>query len=215
MFKNFIHTAIAVLSLSTTIASWKKESLLPVKVLETRQDTTHLQPIDFEYPRSGLVSARIHQRGSPQIYKTNGSLDLSWNNAELFSYRFDYRFLYMRYVSLTYHPAMISGDNSVVCTTCYIKGTAYASFIISEEFDIAPAFEDFFDNFTSEVWSISSNVCNQFDSWATNLVGNITDRVAEHINDVFDGDCKPTSPKTPRDQSADRCRLEKLNMSSS
>lgn len=85
MFSNIIYTAIAALSVGSAIASLGKESTSPVQVLETVRDSTHLQNSKLQHLRSDLAAARVQQRGVSEVYKTNGSLDLSWNDAELFS----------------------------------------------------------------------------------------------------------------------------------
>lgn len=59
----------------------------PVQVLETRRDTTALLGDEtLQSLRRDLVTAGLKQRDSDtQLYETNGSLDLMWNDATLFS----------------------------------------------------------------------------------------------------------------------------------
>lgn len=88
MFSLAIWSALAAMGASSTIATsgLGKEDLFPVPALETRRrDATDLRSNDMRTLRSDLVAARAQQRESPELFKTNGSLDLGWNDAELFS----------------------------------------------------------------------------------------------------------------------------------
>lgn len=59
----------------------------PVQVLETRRETTGLIGDEtLQSLRRDLVTAGLRQRDSDtRLYKTNGSLDLMWNDATFFS----------------------------------------------------------------------------------------------------------------------------------
>lgn len=82
-----VWTACAVMSAGSTLAtsSLNKEPSFPVQVLETRRGPDYLQSSNVRNLRNDMVTARLQQRESPEVFKTNGSLDISWNNAELFS----------------------------------------------------------------------------------------------------------------------------------
>lgn len=82
--------AFAVMSAGSTIAIsnfGKEPSSSLIQVLETRQDPIHLpKDEDVVSLRNDLVAAaKIQQREDSEVLKTNGSLTLAWNNAELFS----------------------------------------------------------------------------------------------------------------------------------
>lgn len=58
----------------------------PVQVLETRRDTAASGGEALRGLRRDLVTASLKQRDSDTpIYKTNGSLDVMWNDATFFS----------------------------------------------------------------------------------------------------------------------------------
>lgn len=63
-----------------------QSSSAPVQVLDTRRDTAHIGNEALQGLQRDLVTAGLQQRDSEtHLYKTNGSLDLIWNDATLFS----------------------------------------------------------------------------------------------------------------------------------
>lgn len=85
---------------------------------------------------------------------------------------------------------MKSGLLSVTCATCYIKGTAHASLVVEDDFNVTSAFTGFVDAFGDELKNITVEVWNQFREWAEFVAENVTDTVGQDIANAFQGDCK-------------------------
>lgn len=86
MLRRLAYSAVAALSLGTVLASPEKD-LSPVQVLETRRHARSLERDAWRHVQRDLVAASLlASRTSKQdVFQTNGSLELSWSNAELFS----------------------------------------------------------------------------------------------------------------------------------
>lgn len=79
------YAVVVVLNLGVVVANPDK-TLSPVQVLETRQLPGASSRDALKYLRQDLVTTTLIDRGSNKdVYKTNGSLDLTWNDADLFS----------------------------------------------------------------------------------------------------------------------------------
>lgn len=80
MLFRWSYATIVALVLELAVAS------SPVQVLETRRDVAGIGNEALKGLQRDLVSAGLKQRDSDtQLYKTNGSLDLIWNDATFFS----------------------------------------------------------------------------------------------------------------------------------
>lgn len=77
----------AVIALALDFAAGNPQSpSAPVQVLETRRDTATIGNEALRGLQRDLVTAGLKQRDADtQLYKTNGSLDLIWNDATFFS----------------------------------------------------------------------------------------------------------------------------------
>lgn len=77
--------AVVALALGLTAGSPQNPSA-PVQVLETRRDVAPIGNEALQGLQRDLVTAGLMQRGSDTpLFKTNGSLDLIWNDATFFS----------------------------------------------------------------------------------------------------------------------------------
>lgn len=90
MLLRIAYSAVAAAGLGAVHASAEKAGRpASVQVLETRRYADSFERDAWQSPQRDLAAAAsLEQRGShvkPDVYKTNGSLDLSWNDAELFS----------------------------------------------------------------------------------------------------------------------------------
>lgn len=80
MLFRWSYATIVALVLEFAVAS------SPVQVLETRRDVAPIGNEALKGLQRDLVTAGLKQRDSDtQLYKTNGSLDLIWNDATFFS----------------------------------------------------------------------------------------------------------------------------------
>lgn len=77
--------AVVALSLEFAVGNPQGTSA-PVQVLETRHNVAPIGNEALRGLQRDLVTAGLKQRDSDtQLYKTNGSLDLMWNDAVFFS----------------------------------------------------------------------------------------------------------------------------------
>lgn len=82
MLFRWSYATVVALVLDFAVAS----SSAPVQVLETRRDAAPIGNAALKGLQRDLVTAGLKQRDSDtQLYKTNGSLDLMWNDATFFS----------------------------------------------------------------------------------------------------------------------------------
>lgn len=102
-------------------------------------------------------------------------------------------------MALTDCFAIISGLLSVTCTTCYVKGNAFASLVVDDDFNVTSAFEGFVEAFGSELKNLTVEVWDQFKEWAEEVAENVTDTVGQDFVNAFQGDCKSISREFPRD----------------
>ncbi|KUI71684.1 hypothetical protein VM1G_07404 [Cytospora mali] len=166
MLSRCTYAVVAALSLSQASAKPAKSSA-PVQLLETRRHEGSFGNDALWGLRRDLVKAGLEQRKSDNIYKTNGSLDLSWSDATLYSY----------------------GAAAVSCKSCYVKGTAYASLTIDGDLNLTQALSEFHSQFFPEVSNISNEVWQELDSWATYVWDNATETVESEVAQFFsDGD---------------------------
>lgn len=85
MLQSFIYATMAVFGFGHALARPGPMDA-PVQVLETRRSAPQLGHEALRGLQQDLFSAVTHSsRSEPDLYKTNGSLDLSFSNAELFS----------------------------------------------------------------------------------------------------------------------------------
>lgn len=88
MLRRLTYSAVAALGLGAAVLASPDKDLTPVQVLETRRQASprSLEREAWRKLQRDLVAASLTQRGSSEdVFKTNGSLELSWSNAELFS----------------------------------------------------------------------------------------------------------------------------------
>lgn len=82
MLFRWSYATVVALVLDFAVAS----SSAPVQVLETRRDAAPIGNTALKGLQRDLVTASLKQRDSDtQLYKTNGTLDLMWNDATFFS----------------------------------------------------------------------------------------------------------------------------------
>jgi len=78
--------------------------------------------------------------------------------------------------------ASVSASVEIVCTTCYIKGTATAQFTINGNFNVSQAFH----NVTSEIETEVDNITTTAVDYVENYVKSVITSIASdgfHIND--------------------------------
>lgn len=82
------------------------------------------------------------------------------------------------------HNVSLSASVEIVCTTCYIKGTATAKFTIDGSFNFSKAF----DTVTSEIGAEAKNVTNTVMDYVVNYLENLPKNIfTDGINrDDFD-----------------------------
>ncbi|ROW01941.1 hypothetical protein VMCG_05620 [Cytospora schulzeri] len=165
MLFRWAHAATAALCLNQA-AAYPGKSSGPVQVLETRRHQESFGRDALWGLRRDLTTAGLQQRGSDtDIYRTNGSLDLSWSDAKLYSY----------------------GAATVSCASCYVKGTAYASLVVEGDFNVTQALSEFHTQFLPEVKNITEDIWHQLEDWAdyvyTNITGTVEDEVVQFFND--------------------------------
>lgn len=182
MLRRLASAAVAALSLANAVLAIPEKALSPVQVLGTRRHATSFDEGTFQSVRRDLVTASLKQRASdPEVYKTNGSLDLSWNDAELFSY----------------------GLFAVTCAECYVKGTVHATLTFETDFNISKAFTRFTGEFGSEIVNITEQVWDEFVDWAGEVYENTTDTIIEDVKDAVTFQCTRdpflSSPQSPAD----------------
>lgn len=186
MLRRLAYAAVTALSLADAILAVPEEALAPVQVLETRRHTRTLDERALQNMRRDFVTASLKQRDSdPEVYKTNGSLDLSWNDAELFSY----------------------GVLAVTCAECYVKGTVHATLTFETDFNISKAFTHFIGEFGSEIINITEQVWDEFVDWAGEVYENTTDTILEDVKDAVTFQCTrnlPFDPRSPAGRSVPR-----------
>lgn len=82
MLFRWTYATVVALAVEFAVAG----SSAPVQVLETRRDPAPIGNEALRGLQRDLVTAGLKQRDSDtQLYKTNGSLDLMWNDATFFS----------------------------------------------------------------------------------------------------------------------------------
>lgn len=92
---------------------------------------------------------------------------------------------------------LASGFLSVICATCYIKGTATASLVVEDDFNITTAFGGFVEAFGSELKNITVEVWDQFTAWAEFVAENVTDTIGQDLVNAFQGDCRLLTSDAP------------------
>lgn len=88
MLRRLTYSVVAALGLGAAVLASPDKDLTPVQVLETRRQASprSLEREAWRNLQRDLVAASLTRRGSSEdVFKTNGSLELSWSNAELFS----------------------------------------------------------------------------------------------------------------------------------
>lgn len=136
----------------------------PVQVLETRRGVPSFGDEALQGLQRDLITASLQQRDSDtDLFKTNGSLDLMWNDATFFTYE----------------------SLSISCVTCYVKGTAYASLVIDGDFNFTAALDEFHDQFWPQVKNITLEVWDQFKNWSEFVADNVTDSVGDNVKSFF------------------------------
>ena len=76
--------------------------------------------------------------------------------------------------------ASVSASVEIVCTTCYIKGTATAQFTINGHFNASQAFQ----NLTSEIGTEVENITTTAIDYVENYVKTVITSNGFHINDL-------------------------------
>ena len=85
MLCRWSYATIVAIGLKFAIGSPRSPST-PIQVLETRRDTAPIGNEALQGLQRDLLTAGLKQRASnTELYKTNGSLDLMWNDATFFS----------------------------------------------------------------------------------------------------------------------------------
>lgn len=79
------YAAVVAIGLGFACGSSQSPSA-PIQVLETRRDAAPIGNEALHGLQRDLLTAGLKQRASDtELYKTNGSLDLMWNDATFFS----------------------------------------------------------------------------------------------------------------------------------
>ncbi|CAN8096003.1 unnamed protein product [Discula destructiva] len=165
--------AILAIIVGTAAAAGSSVSS-PVEVLEGRR-----QPLLSDGHILGgvkdSITAYMRGRDAPSVYDTSASLDLGWNNAELFSY----------------------GRVTVSCVTCYVKGNAQATLTISRDMNITTAIETVAEGFVEDIENITSIAFDTFKNWTETLADINFDQVENMISgdeSIFDAFAFPVLP---------------------
>ncbi|CZR52289.1 uncharacterized protein PAC_02166 [Phialocephala subalpina] len=119
------------------------------------------------------------------VYKNSTTLDKSWNGAELISFK----------ATEKNGDTTLFAGVDIVCTTCYIKGTASAQLTMNGNFNLTQALQ----NFTSQIENGIDDLANAtvtavetyFDNVVTDITSldfNIDDYDFPTINATFDVD---------------------------
>lgn len=83
--RRWSYVAVVAIALELVTGS-PQGSSAPVQVLETRRSTPSLGDEALHGLQRDLFTAGLEQRNSDtHLFKTNGSLDLMWNDATFFS----------------------------------------------------------------------------------------------------------------------------------
>ncbi|KFZ13072.1 hypothetical protein V502_06778, partial [Pseudogymnoascus sp. VKM F-4520 (FW-2644)] len=106
--------------------------------------------------RRALASARDVKNDT--VFKNSTSLDTSWDGAVLFQYTDEAK----------KGNLSVTASVEIICTTCYIKGTASAQFTIGGGF-----------NFSEAV----SNVTSEIGGKVTNVTDTVIDYVGDYVHD--------------------------------
>ena len=83
--------------------------------------------------------------------------------------------------------ASVSGGAEIVCTTCYIKGTATAQFSVNGNFNVSQAF----NNATSAIETEVSNITTSAMNYIENSVKNVTSSIFTNGFSIDDFDLPP------------------------
>ncbi|KAJ4416545.1 hypothetical protein N0V82_006667 [Gnomoniopsis sp. IMI 355080] len=159
MYRAITAALIAVVSLSGTGLAAGPFGASAVEVLDVRRASVPWNDHILRDIRDSRLVTAVLGRASPDIYKTNASLDLSWSNAELFNY----------------------GMLSVSCVTCYVKGQAHATLSVSPDFNISSALKVFAQEFVTEIDNITDTVWNTFKNWTEVVVHNTSEAIGYDV----------------------------------
>ncbi|KUJ12374.1 uncharacterized protein LY89DRAFT_623534 [Mollisia scopiformis] len=101
------------------------------------------------------------------VIKNSTTLDKSWNGATLFS-------LQLKASGESKRNTDVTAGINIVCTTCYIKGTATAQLTISDNFNLTQAFESFKSAVEYDIGTVTNVTVNDFETYFDNLESDIT-----------------------------------------
>lgn len=81
----------------------------------------------------------------------------------------------------------------IVCTTCYIKGTATAQLITSDDFNLTQALEQFISSVENDITTITDEVVSDLETWAEGLEGDFVQALKhDNATEFIDGLTFPT-----------------------
>ncbi|KAF8858413.1 hypothetical protein BDZ45DRAFT_674010 [Acephala macrosclerotiorum] len=98
------------------------------------------------------------------VYKNSTTLDKSWNGAELLSFK----------------ATQQNGDTTlfagvdIVCTTCYIKGTASAQLTMNGNFNLTQALQNFTSQIENDIDNLANATVVAVETYFDNVVSDIT-----------------------------------------
>jgi hypothetical protein len=128
--------------------------------------------LQFRNALSDTSAAGIHKRDT--VFKNSTKFDKSWNGATLFS-MYVFPSTHSRIVKADFYShSDVEKDNGntaltagveVVCTTCYIKGTATAQLTVNGNFNLSQAFQNFKSEVKGDVDSLTNATIDSFETY--------------------------------------------------
>ncbi|KAE9364300.1 hypothetical protein N431DRAFT_563636 [Stipitochalara longipes BDJ] len=128
--------------------------------------------------RRSLSSAALKR---DTVFKNSTSVNTSWNNVTLFSIEGE----------KSKSDTSFSAGIDIVCTTCYIKGTATAQFTVNGNFNVSQAFQNATSAIETEAINITSTAIDYVKNSVESVAKNATTSILSGDFDLDDIDFPP------------------------